>query len=136
MKDELKEKVQAMTADKLFIGQVLYREVYHRKSMEIKPYTISKIGKKYFYLLEDHRFAIDIKFLKYQDKNYSQFSFVLYRTEQEIKDRHEKNVIINALQKSFDWQSNANQFTIEQLKEVSVILGLYKEQAESQTLNS
>lgn len=108
----------------VFIGQVLYREIHNRNSKaEIKEYTVSKIGKKYFYLNENDRYPINKESLKYEDKIYSQSSFQLYKEKQEILDRQERGALIDKIRKSFDWLSKQN-FTLEQLREVASILNI------------
>jgi hypothetical protein len=108
----------------IFVGQILYREICNRYSpTQIKAYTVSKIGKKYFYLVEN-AYPINIKNLMYEDKTYSQANFRLYRTEQEILDRIEKSNLFEKIRKGFDWSTNTSNFTLEQLRNASKILDL------------
>lgn len=106
-------------------GQVLYKETYGRYiTTRIETVTVSKIGRKYFYLLEDDSHPINKETLKYEDKNYSQHDFQLYRTEKEILDRREKSELFESLRKAFDWSSKSTNYTLEQLREVFKILNL------------
>lgn len=120
----------AMTANPLvpavIVGQVLYRERFNRNSpTEIQEVTVSKIGKKYFYLKEwDDRYPVNKETLKYEDKVYSQNNFQLYRDKQEILDRREKSKLIDALQKHFNWSGNGSRNSLEQLRKAAEILGL------------
>ena len=108
----------------VFIGQVLYREIHNRNSrVEIKEYTVSKIGKKYFYLNENDRYRINKESLRYEDKDYSQCSFQLYTDKQDILDRLERSDLVDKIRKSFDWLSKQN-FTLTQLREVANILNI------------
>lgn len=110
----------------VFVGQVLYREKSNRNAPpEIVEVTIGKIGKKYFYLTGlEERYPVDKGTLKYTDKNYSQSNFQLYRDKQEILDRREKSKLLNILQKYFHWSGNASRNTLQELRQVSEILGL------------
>lgn len=110
-----------MTEKDLFIGMKLYREVTHRSfPTEIKEYTVKKIARKYFYLNEIDN-EINIETFKYQDKVYSQSSFQLYRTKEEIEDRHERDRLWSMLYKHFSGY-NRSVNTVEQLRKVCNIL--------------
>ena len=111
----------------VFVGQVLYREKSNRNApSEIVEVTVGKVGKKYFYLTGwEERYTIDKETLKYTDKNYNQRNFQLYKDKQEILDRREKSKLFDVLQKHFNWSGNGSRNTLEQLREVANILGLY-----------
>lgn len=103
----------------VFVGQFLFREVFSRYSLtEIKSYEIEKIGKKFIYVKNLDKNPINIKDLKYKNKNYSQSNIQFYLTEQEILDKNERQNIIDKIRKSFDWQSNTTNFTLNQLRDV------------------
>ena len=118
-RDELSDK-------SVFVGQTLYRETYNRDAPgEIKEFVVSKIGKKYFYLIGwENRYPINKESLRYEDKNYTQRSFQLYRNKQEILDRRERADLLNRLKKHFDWSGNSNKNTLEQLRIAADVLGL------------
>jgi len=110
----------------VFVGQTLYREIYNRNAPnEIKEVVVGKIGKKYFYLTdwEDH-YPINKENLCYEDKNYSQNNFQLYRDKQEILDCRERANLLDKLKKHFDWSGNSNKNTLEQLRVVVDVLGV------------
>lgn len=108
----------------VFVGMKLYREVSHRNfPTEIKEYTVSKIGKKYFYVAESDRYAINKEKLKYEDKVYSQSSFQLYRSREEIEQRWEMNRLYDKVQKQFSHYTPRT-VTLEQLRQIVQILGL------------
>ena len=110
----------------VFVGQVLYRELSHRNApTEIKEVVVSKIGKKYLYLTGwEERYPVNKDTLKYEDKNYSQSNFQLYRDKQEILDRKEKHNLLDKLQKHFNWSGNGSRNTLEQLRQAVEVLGL------------
>lgn len=103
----------------------LYREISHRGGglpTEIKEVTISKIGKKYFYLEDDYRQkGVNIQTLKYDDPVYTQSSFQLYRTREEIEERHERDQLYRKVQKHFSHFSNTK-LSLEQLKAIDNII--------------
>jgi len=112
-----------MENKKLQVGQILYEEVTQRGfPSRIRPRTISKIGKKYLYVEGDDRYPISIDTLMHENKNYSQYNFQLYLTEQEILDIRERGNLIEKLRKTFDWSSNKSGITLEQLRQISGIL--------------
>ena len=103
----------------VFVGQFLFREVFSRYSpTEIKSYKIEKIGKKFIYVKNLDKTPINIQDLKYENKNYSQNNIQFYLTEQEIFDKNERQNLIDKIRKSFDWQSNTTNFTLNQLRDV------------------
>ena len=109
----------------VFVGMKLYREIFSRHSpTEIKEYTVSKIGKKYFYLEENDRYAIGKETMKYVDKVYGQSNFQLYLTKQEILHNGEIRVLFDKIRKAFDCSYNRSNYTLEQLREASKVLGL------------
>jgi len=112
----------------LKVGQILYKEKKdHRGNFTgIEVYEIEKIGNKYFYL-KGNRFSgegINKKTLAYESVNYSQFSYQMYLTEQEIVDKHERLKLIDLIRRNFEWGSKANNFTLEQLQNAVTALGL------------
>jgi len=103
----------------VFVGQFLFREIVSRYSpTEIKSYEIDKIGKKFIYVKGLDKNPINIQDLKYENRNYSQNNIQFYLTEQEILDKNEKQNLIDKIRKSFDWQSNTSNFTLNQLRDV------------------
>lgn len=109
---------------KVEIGTILFREYEHRGfPTQIKEYTVSKIGNKYFYVKENSAWKFDIKTLKYSNKEYSQHNVQLYWTKEEILDRQERGRLLEALRKHFDYFHN-NENTLDELRQVFKILGL------------
>lgn len=110
----------------IVIGQKLYREDSRRNApVEIVEETVSKVGKKYFYLTGwEERYPISKENLKYEDKNYTQNNFQLYASKEEILDRREKNRLVNLLKKHFSWSTSGADNTLEQLRQVVEILNI------------
>jgi len=103
----------------VFVGQLLFREVFSRNSpAKIRSYEVEKIGKKFIYLKNLQNNPVNIDNLKYESKNYSQNNIQFYLTEQEILDKNERLHIIDKIRKSFDWQSNTSNFTLNQSRDV------------------
>lgn len=119
-------KNETATVPAIFVGQVLYREKSIRNGpSEIQEVTVSKIGKKYFYLTgAGEQFPINIKTLEFTDKIYSQFNFKLYRSKQEILDIKEKSVLRYKLQQHFNLFGNCSKNTLEQLRQAVEVLGI------------
>ena len=112
----------------VFVGQFLFREVFSIYSpTEIKSYEIEKIGKKFIYVKNLDKTPINIEDLKYENKNYSQNNIQFYLTEQEILDKNERQHLIDKIRKTFDWQSNTTNFTLNQLRDVvKTLMGGFK----------
>ena len=72
---------------KIFVGQTLYRE----KRDNIEEVTVTKIGKKYFYLdiFGSGHYPINKHTLEYNDKNYYDCNFKVYINKQEILYKRE-----------------------------------------------
>jgi hypothetical protein len=111
------------------VGQIVFREFHHRgQPVEIKPYTVTKVGKKYFYLNNDDRYPIGKDDLMHRDKMYTQSNFQVYRTEQEITERQEKAELIQKI-KSFcdDCKGEIKHCTLEQIKQISAAIDSTKQ---------
>lgn len=108
----------------VFVGQVLYREIYNRsKPIEIIEYTVSRVGRKYFYLNGlNERYPVSKDTLRYVDKQYLQSSFQLYMDKQEILDRIERSNLYDKLKDHFSWSGNSKNNTLQQLREAVKIL--------------
>lgn len=67
---------------KIFVGQTLSIE----KRDNIEDVTVTKIGKKYFYLdiFGSEHYPINKHTLEYNDKNYYDCNFKVYINKQEI----------------------------------------------------
>ena len=109
----------------VFVGQILYREKsYRNEPTKIEEVIVGKTGKKYFYLTGwEERYPIDKETLRYTDKVYSQNGFQLYRDKQQILDKNETANLYTNIQKVFRDYSNNNRLTLEQLRNISDILG-------------
>ena len=107
---------------KVFVGQILFREINTRYKKEITEHTVTKVGKKYFEC-SDLRHKITISNLKHEYNVYSQNNYQMYRSKQEILDKNEMNSLFQKIKQSFsDYNHNAN-FTIEQLRNIANIIG-------------
>lgn len=102
----------------IVVGQILYREL----KTSIKEYTVTKVGRKYLECanLED---KISIDTLKYENKNYSQSNYQMYRSKQEILDKNEMNSLFSKIKHSFSDYTHNGKFTIEQLRQIADIVG-------------
>jgi hypothetical protein len=110
----------------IFVGQVLYREKLIRNNpSEVIEVTVGKVGRKYFYLTGwEQRYPINKETLRYEDKNYSQSSFRLYRDKQEIFDLREKDRLLSELQNHFSWSGKGGKNTLLQLRQAAEVLDL------------
>jgi hypothetical protein len=123
-KDNQQEKT---TLPNISVGQVLYIQEKRRNAPpEIIEVTVTKIGRKYFYINRYRtEYPISKETLQYEDKNYSQSNFQLYLDKQEILDTNERQKLLDVLQKHFSWSNNGTkENTLEQLRKVAEILGL------------
>lgn len=103
------------------VGMVLYKEMtYRNQPREIKEYTVSRIGNKYFYVAEDDRYFFDKKTLKYVDKNYTQNNCTLFLNKQEILDMWEATQLYDEIRKHFS--SYSPRLSLQQLKEIQKII--------------
>lgn len=113
----------------VYVGMKLYKPIYNKeKPLEVKEYTVSKVGNKYFEVEQDYGYIYkyNISNLKYENKMYSQSNIQFYKTEQEILDKHEKEILYNKLRKHFSYGSNYQQNvnTLDELRQVAIILKL------------
>lgn len=116
--------MSTQTKSLISIGSKLYRPVHSRNQpTEIREYTVSKIGKKYLYVAENNRYQINKETLRFEDKVYSQSSFQLYTSKEEIEEKEELNWLYNKVQKHFSHYS-PRVTTLEQLRQIIEILGI------------
>lgn len=101
------------------VGQKLYRL---GADSEIRTHIVKRIGSKYFYTEQGGDDPINKKTLAYNNKNYSQFDYQLYRTEQEIIDLQEVSKLRDQINKFFHWAGGWKTLSLEQLREVSKII--------------
>lgn len=110
---------------KIKIGTILYSEYTKRdKTKEISKHTVTKIGKKYFYIDDEHsprHCNYSIENLKYKSKHSSQYNNQLYFNEQEILDKNEKSEIISFLRNFFSYNYNVK-LSLESLCKIKQII--------------
>ena len=95
-----------------------------RYTKEIRKETVTKIGHKYFYTGKG-RFEkkFDLKTLENINGDCNS-AWVLFKSEQEIKDYKLKNHLLRELQKFFYTDGDYRRLTLEQLIEISNIVGI------------
>jgi len=109
--------------EQIKVGDTLYREMFNRQGPngEINECRVNKIGNKYLYTDNGGRYPINKTTLKYEDKEYSQRNFQLYRTKEEIKLKQKYNKLYSTIQNYFD-RYTTRKATLEQLIEIAKIL--------------
>ena len=111
---------QTETKPTVYVGMNLYRSVTSRYyPIEIREYTVSKIGRVYFEVNELPRDRFEISTLRRYDKNFSQNCFQLYRTKEEILDRIEKQTLQAKVRKFF---YDNSPISLNQLREINNII--------------
>lgn len=107
----------------IVLGQVLYYKYQGRNSpVEIKEYTVSKIGNKYFYVKENDRRKFDKLTLRYVDNIYNQNNMQLFISKQKIEDGIEFNNLYSKVKDRFQW--NKVDVSLSQLREIAIIINL------------
>lgn len=108
----------------LKIGKKVFIPVYDRNSEpRIRESTITKIGRKYFYLDNDEKNnPVFIGDNTYHCKDYCQFDFTVYESEKEITDMWESKILGEKISKFFSWSGNYKKITLDQLKEIEKII--------------
>lgn len=108
----------------VFIGQVLFCIPNSRGwGLCRSEYTVSKIGKKYFYVEENDRLKFDKETLQHNDNVYSQNDIQLFRTEQEIKDIKERDMLYRTIREYFSYDRGKS---LSMLREVMLIINKTK----------
>ena len=109
------------TPKKITAGTVLYRW----KNGDIFPVTVSKVGRKYFYVEGDWEVngkGFDIESLKYTHKDYGN-TIQLYRTAQEILDIQERSRLAGSVRKYFNNASSTlAELSIEKLRAIAEVI--------------
>jgi hypothetical protein len=90
---------------------------------KLSEFTISKIGRKYFYTTEDSDVSFDKETLLYSCKDYSQNNVQLYLTKQEILDMYNRSDLHQKIRNHFSSQYQP-QNTLEELSRIAEILGI------------
>jgi hypothetical protein len=111
-----------MSSEEIKIGDTLYRPPYKHNRL-IEKFTVTSIGRKYFYCNYQKETPFDKTTLAFEDKTYSQFNFRLYRSEQEILDERDANEIYDKLRKAFSYYRNPN-YSLEELKHIQSFLNI------------
>lgn len=106
---------------KITVGQKLFRLLPNNK---IKEVEVTSMSRKFFYVDNEITYPINLCTLIYTNKNYPQFDFQLYLTREEIEKGISKKDLIQLMRKSFDYFSNTEKFTLEQLQEACKVLNL------------
>ena len=98
------------------IGDKLY-------DYELKEYTVSKIGRKYFYLERKSGHKVDKNTLMAICDGYSQANFQLYKDEQAVYDEREHYELLEQIRQHFSmWEGKP--VTLQQLRDVAGIIGI------------
>lgn len=116
-----------MTEGKIIVGTKLYRDKLDLDTASgFVEVVVSKVGRKYFYVHGSNN-NFDLQKLGYTDPGYSQCSFQLYRTLQEITDLAERAKLIRNIKNLFaSYDYKYENITLEQLRLVASILNLDK----------
>jgi hypothetical protein len=131
-----KKKTTEANEPAIVEGQVLYREIMNRhRPTEIKEYVVGRVARKYFYLIGMDKYPIEKDTLQYVNKEYSQLSFNLYRSKQEIYDRISRARVLDAIRRHFDWSGNYGRNTLEQLSKAAEVLGVSWEEFKDTSIN-
>lgn len=90
---------------------------------DITSVTVTKVGRKYFYVdrQDDRPFSIDS--LKHENKNYSQLNVQLYRSENDILDMFYLTDSLWTLQRFFGDRWMCNKLSKE---DIQTIMGVIK----------
>jgi hypothetical protein len=108
---------------KIEIGTTFYRLLTKRDGTStIVEYTVTSVGKKYFYCDDNSRQKFDITTLFYKDAQYSQDNIQLYRSAQEILDLEEANRLFADIRYNINYNKKASSFTLQQLIDITAIL--------------
>lgn len=103
------------------VGQTLY---YIDTGGVIKEATVSKVGRKYFYISGSWRYekrGFDLVTLKYTHPDYTQFSEQLYRSVDEINEIRERASLMDEVDKWF-YQRRTKELSTRQLREIKNII--------------
>ena len=101
-------------------GDTLYLDVTaFSRDPKIKPVTVSKVGRRYFYINDDVE-PYDIHDLKYTNSVNSDYNLQLYRTEQEIHDMHQRIYLRGMVY--HEVMQNRHLLTLDQLQRINNIL--------------
>lgn len=120
---EQNKNFEKPTPQKVFVGQVLFKEVTSRHTgTYISEHTVTKVGKKYFEC-DGLRDKFNINNLTHEDKDYSQRNYKLYRSKQEIQDENEFADLMAKIQNAFSHYNYNKDFTLEQLRQIADIAG-------------
>ncbi len=98
------------------IGQKLW-------SKGLAEYTVSKIGKKYFYVEENRNYRFDSKTLTHSVPGYSQSNFTLFTNKQDLLDEQERCELFNKIKSHLN-SSYSPKDSLTKLREIALILGI------------
>ncbi len=102
----------------LQVGQTVYRPT---KELNAIPLIIKSIGNKYFEV-EGSRDKIELSTLNYSNKEYIQWGYQLYLTEQEIHDKKEYQKLYYNIKNIFGNFGINENITLDQVKRINKIL--------------
>lgn len=93
-----------------------------RYNKNIRKGVITKIARKYFYVdIEEYsEQKFDIETLKNINDDCNS-AWVLYSSEQEIKDEEERLELLTRVRRYFDWMNNCK-LSLEQVREIVKII--------------
>lgn len=118
-----------MERRRLVKGEILCLILHDRKDRRIYKGTVTKIGRKYFYV-QPENWRWDIKFYLETWREVTEYSptYVLYETEQHYQDEVEKGRILDLFSDTFRWGGNRDLYTLDQLREGAKILKIELDQ--------
>lgn len=112
-----------MKKSDITIGMKFYRNMYNpwrsKTSKEIKELTVETIGNKYMKMNNGDKVTIET--LRHDDKVYSQHSYQLYLTPNEIEDMRERDMLLSIIKAFFAYE-NTNGLSLEQLRTIKEIV--------------
>ena len=110
-----------MTTDKIYTGQIVWVKPSGLYRSKREPYeaTVSKVGRKYFELLEHNRSKFRIDDLKQEtDTNYAA---IVYLTHQDILDEDEHAKLSETVRASFQ-SYGILPYSLDQLRKIIEII--------------
>lgn len=118
------------TTNEFKVGQKLYAQASnYRGAPRIIDFTISRVGKKYLYLVERPRWRIDRSTLFYTHfQGYEKF----YTNKEELRERLNKEYLWNRIRGLLVAINPPEGLTLEQIRTAALALGVVKEEDEDE----
>lgn len=111
---------------KIKIGQTIYIKSssnYKEGQRDIKIATISKIGSKYFQIMESYKGYNEFSLETGLMKTNTNYRYKAYLTIKEIEDLEEHLILSRKIKREFDSFGNSK-YSLEQLREIAKIINL------------